>query len=376
MTSSVNHHGGGGGGYFLVPKNIFSTLPHPPEHWWTQASGINAGMRWIMFDWLLDVASPMAMGLHNTCLPICFSIIDQYVVKKYPRVERDQMQLLGLSALFISAKIYGEYAPCASEFLDYTDNAWTRAELIDMERKILTLVGFDFMHARDACPHATSVVNLQQWRRQLVMDQRRTLSCLMDICALTLDMAAYTTWEIEGAAHALVTTTTTPTTTTDKVMIDTPVLKSLARVLRCECEQRTNNVSMTRKYRQWDTYKKVLQLKDRLVEPPPPPQRQIMTRSKSKGLSAAAAAVTLNDERQSKRERSLDDNHDCYDDVSQDSIKSERLRKKHKAAGTKKEKRRPPAVPHPQQRCKGETRHGKRCKRWVKRGHSFCCKHL
>ena len=52
-------------------------------------------MRWILFDWLLDVASPNAMNLHDATLPMCFSIVDQYILVHYPNVLRTQLQLLG-----------------------------------------------------------------------------------------------------------------------------------------------------------------------------------------------------------------------------------------------------------------------------------------
>lgn len=55
---------------------------------------------------------------------------------------RQQLQLVGVTALFLAAKIEEMYPPELQEFVYITDDTYTKREILDMEMKILKTLGF------------------------------------------------------------------------------------------------------------------------------------------------------------------------------------------------------------------------------------------
>ena len=64
-------------------------------------SKINANMRAILVDWLVEVQENFE--LYHETLYLAVKIVDHYLEKNI--IERDQLQLLGATAVFIACKI-------------------------------------------------------------------------------------------------------------------------------------------------------------------------------------------------------------------------------------------------------------------------------
>ena len=62
---------------------------------------INANMRAILVDWLVDVQENFE--LYHETLYLAVKIVDHYLEKN--NIERDQLQLLGATAVFLACKI-------------------------------------------------------------------------------------------------------------------------------------------------------------------------------------------------------------------------------------------------------------------------------
>ncbi|GMF13468.1 unnamed protein product [Phytophthora lilii] len=105
----------------------------------TRQSDINAKMRAILVDWLVDVH--YKYGLLPQTLHIAVLLIDQYLEKELS-VKRQRLQLVGVSAMFIAAKYEEIYPPEAEDFVKITDNAYTREEVFQMEAKMLATLGY------------------------------------------------------------------------------------------------------------------------------------------------------------------------------------------------------------------------------------------
>ena len=58
-------------------------------------------------------------------------------------VHRSQLQLVGVSAMFLASKVEEIFAPEVSDFVYITDNAYTGEEIRHMELKILNALNFD-----------------------------------------------------------------------------------------------------------------------------------------------------------------------------------------------------------------------------------------
>ena len=103
---------------------------------------INSQMRSILVDWLVEVAEEYK--LVSDTLYLSVNYIDR-VLSKF-QVQRSRLQLVGVSCMLVAAKYEEIYAPQVDEFVYITDNTYTRNEVIQMERKILDLLGFELMH--------------------------------------------------------------------------------------------------------------------------------------------------------------------------------------------------------------------------------------
>jgi len=104
-------------------------------------SPITGKMRGVLVDWLVEVQQQFRL-LQET-LFITMSIIDRYLCVEGKTVHRSQLQLVGVSAMFLAAKVEEIFAPEISDFVYITDNAYTGEEIRHMELKILNALNFD-----------------------------------------------------------------------------------------------------------------------------------------------------------------------------------------------------------------------------------------
>jgi len=94
---------------------------------------INARMRAILVDWLVEVH--MKFALASPTLHLCIHLIDSYCSKH--NVRRCRLQLVGVSAFLIASKYEEIYPPEVKECVYITDHAYTRDEVLEMERVLL-----------------------------------------------------------------------------------------------------------------------------------------------------------------------------------------------------------------------------------------------
>lgn len=97
-------------------------------------------MRSILFDWLSEVSE--VYKLHRETFYLAVDFIDRYL-----SVERDvpknHLQLIGITCLFIAAKIEEIYPPKLSEFAYVTDGACKDEDILDRELLILKSLNWD-----------------------------------------------------------------------------------------------------------------------------------------------------------------------------------------------------------------------------------------
>ena len=95
---------------------------------------INAKMRMILIDWLVEVH--MKFRLVPETLYLCVNIIDRYC-SKTTNIRRSKLQLVGVTALLIACKYEEIYPPEVRDCVYITDRAYDRQQVIDMEYDIL-----------------------------------------------------------------------------------------------------------------------------------------------------------------------------------------------------------------------------------------------
>jgi len=111
----------------------------PRVSYMTKQTDITASMRWILVDWLVEVAEEYS--LHSETLYLAVSYIDRFL--SHMSVKRDKLQLVGTTAMFIAAKYEEIYPPDVGQFAYITDNTYKVTQILRMEHLILKVLSFD-----------------------------------------------------------------------------------------------------------------------------------------------------------------------------------------------------------------------------------------
>ena len=102
---------------------------------------INEKMRAILIDWLIDVNNKFCFK--EETLFIAINIIDTYLSLK--KIERCNLQLLGITALFIACKQNEIIFRRLNEYAYITDNAYNVEDILSMEKNILKTLDFNIL---------------------------------------------------------------------------------------------------------------------------------------------------------------------------------------------------------------------------------------
>jgi len=95
-------------------------------------------MRSILVDWIISLQNYFFTKKDTLFLTI--NLIDRYISKK--PILRTRFQLLGVTALFISFKYEEIYMKHINDFVDLTDKAFTKEQILEMEEELIDLVDF------------------------------------------------------------------------------------------------------------------------------------------------------------------------------------------------------------------------------------------
>lgn len=105
---------------------------HPHDYIGSQTD-INERMRLIMVDWLIEVHTKFKLSPETLYLTI--NIVDRFLAIEI--VLRRELQLVGITAMLMASKYEENYPPVVNEFVLITDGAYTREQVLTMEKTIL-----------------------------------------------------------------------------------------------------------------------------------------------------------------------------------------------------------------------------------------------
>ena len=111
---------------------------HPSAAYMDKQPHINAKMRAILIDWLVEVH--LKFKLMPETLYLTVNLIDRYLEKE--QIMRNKLQLVGVTAMFIASKYEEIYAPECRDFVYISDKAYTRDEILRMEGLMLSRLNF------------------------------------------------------------------------------------------------------------------------------------------------------------------------------------------------------------------------------------------
>mmetsp|Transcript_10312 Transcript_10312/g.25263 ORF Transcript_10312/g.25263 Transcript_10312/m.25263 type:complete len:412 (+) Transcript_10312:73-1308(+) len=99
---------------------------------------INDKMRAILIDWLVEVH--LKFKLMPETLFLTHNLIDRFLSKKV--VTRKNLQLVGVTAMLLASKYEEIWAPEVRDFVYISDKAYTREQILGMEKEMLNTLGF------------------------------------------------------------------------------------------------------------------------------------------------------------------------------------------------------------------------------------------
>ena len=138
-------------------------------------SDINHRMRAILIDWLIDVH--LKYKLVPQTMYIAVNLIDRYLEKN--ETNRAKLQLVGVTAMFIACKYEEIYPPDLKDFVYITDGAYVKADVLNMEYKMLKSLEFNITF-----PTQWSIFEI--YKKKLDLDDKtfKLAWFLMELCLI------------------------------------------------------------------------------------------------------------------------------------------------------------------------------------------------
>jgi len=96
-------------------------------------------MRTILIDWIVEIH--YKYKLHPATLWLTVNILDRYLEKN--NITRNRLQLLGITSLFVACKFEEVHAPEVKDCIYLVDSAYTRVDILEMERSILSSLEYN-----------------------------------------------------------------------------------------------------------------------------------------------------------------------------------------------------------------------------------------
>lgn len=101
---------------------------------------IRPTMRSILIDWMIEVHGRFKLLQETLFLTV--AIMDRFLQME-PKIVRQELQLVGLTAMFIASKFEEMFAPEIHDFVFMSDKAYTKDDILEMEYRILKALDFN-----------------------------------------------------------------------------------------------------------------------------------------------------------------------------------------------------------------------------------------
>uniref|UniRef100_A0A8C5KL12 Cyclin E2 n=1 Tax=Jaculus jaculus TaxID=51337 RepID=A0A8C5KL12_JACJA len=168
-------------------KNLFinpSPMPdlswgYSKEVWLNVLTKENTYMRSNLLDWLLEVYE--VCTLHRETFYLAQDSFDRFMLTQKD-INKNVLQLIGISSLFIASKLEEIYAPKLQEFAYVTDGACSEVDILRTELMILKALKWEL------CP--VIVISWRNFFLQFDALKKYTfiqIAQLLDLCILAVD---------------------------------------------------------------------------------------------------------------------------------------------------------------------------------------------
>ncbi|CAB1426421.1 unnamed protein product [Pleuronectes platessa] len=164
------------------------------RHHYLEGHEVTGNMRAILIDWLVQVS--LKFRLLQETMYMTVGIIDRFL-QDHP-VPKKQLQLVGVTSMFLASKYEEMYPPEISDFAYVTDRAYTTLQIRDMEMTILRQLKFQLGRP----------LPLQFLRRaskiyEVTAEQHTLAKYLLELTMVDYEMAHFPPSLLASAAFAL-----------------------------------------------------------------------------------------------------------------------------------------------------------------------------
>ena len=95
---------------------------------------IREQMRAILIDWMIEVSDEFF--LKRDTLYTAIDLLDRYISNADTAIAKSDLQLIGITSLFLSSKIEEVYVPHIEDFARSTDGAYSAKQIVIQEKLI------------------------------------------------------------------------------------------------------------------------------------------------------------------------------------------------------------------------------------------------
>ncbi|XP_043543975.1 G1/S-specific cyclin-E2 isoform X3 [Chiloscyllium plagiosum] len=180
-------------------KNVLSLHP-----------SLQPKMRAILLDWLIEVCE--VYTLHRETFYLAQDFFDRFMFTQ-ENIHKSKLQLIGISSLFIAAKLEEIYPPKLNEFAYITDGACTETEILDMELIILKALNWELcpvtiicwlnLYLQIICLKEIPKMSLPQYSQETFIQ----IAQLLDLCILDVESLSFPYGALAAAAVCYYTST-------------------------------------------------------------------------------------------------------------------------------------------------------------------------
>ncbi|NXC20994.1 CCNF protein, partial [Corythaeola cristata] len=158
----------------MVSQLFQASLPISKQSIFTVQKGMNETMRYILVDWLAEVAT--MKDFSSLCLHITVGCVDRYL--KLRPVSRARLQLLGIACMVICTRFMSKELLTIREAVWLTDNTYKYEDLVRMMGEVIS--------ALEGKIRIPTIVDYKEVLSSIVSLERRTLHLYSFICELSL----------------------------------------------------------------------------------------------------------------------------------------------------------------------------------------------
>ena len=115
--------------YLISWEGVYSPNPDYFERWQPDITNM---MRAILLDWMMEVWNEFT--LKRETFHYSLNYVDRFL-SAHSNVKKEELQLIGVTALFLAAKMEEVYSPRVADFAKSTDNGYNVDQIVKMEKK-------------------------------------------------------------------------------------------------------------------------------------------------------------------------------------------------------------------------------------------------